>query len=73
MTDDDDAVKLAELGRGLPGIDLDATSAARIAQRARQDVGRGPSLVRLIEPAIASVFAVSYLAWAIAKVLEGLR
>lgn len=73
MTDDDDAVKLAELGRALPGIDLDATSAARIAQRARQDVGRGPSLVRLIEPAIASVFAVSYLAWAIAKVLEGLR
>jgi hypothetical protein len=72
MMYDDDAAKLAELGRELPGIDLDATSAARIARRARQDVGRGPSVMRFIEPAIASVFAVSYLAWAIAKVLEGL-
>jgi hypothetical protein len=73
MTHDDDAAKLAELGRELPGIDLDASSAARIARRARQDVGRGPSPVRFVEPAIASMFVASYLVWAIAKVLEGLR
>jgi len=73
MTQDDDAATLAELGRELPGIDLDASSAARIARRARQGVGRGPSLVRFVEPAIAGVFAASYLAWAIARVLEALR
>ena len=70
MTYDDDAEKLTELGRELGGIDLDAASAARIARRARQDVGRGPSLVRFIEPAIAAVLVTSYLVWAIAKVFE---
>ena len=70
MTYDDDAAKLTELGRELAGIDLDTASAARIAHRARQDVGRGPSLLRLIEPAIAAVLVTSYLVWAIAKVFE---
>ena len=73
MTHDDDAAKLAELGRALAGIDLDAESAARIARRARGDVGRGPSLVRFLEPAIAAVLVTSYLAWAITKVFEALR
>jgi len=70
MTYDDDAARLAELGSALPGIDLDAPSAARIVQRARQDVGRGPSLLRLVEPAVATVLVTSYLVWAIAKVFE---
>jgi hypothetical protein len=70
MTYDDDAAKLTELGRELGGIDLDAASAARIALRARQDVGRGPSLLRFVEPAIAAVLVTSYLVWAIAKVFE---
>jgi hypothetical protein len=73
MTYEDDAARLGELGRELPSVDLDAASAERIAHRARGNVGRGPSLVRFVEPAIATVFAVSYLAWAIAKVLEALR
>jgi hypothetical protein len=72
MTYEDDEAKLTELGRALPAIDLDATSAARIARRARLDVGRRPSLMRFVEPAIAAVFATSYLVWAIAKVLEAL-
>ena len=67
--DDDDAIKLAELARALPTIDLDPTTAARIAQRARHGAG----LTRLIEPAIAAGFAISYLAWAISKILEALR
>jgi len=70
MTYDDDAAKLTELGRELAGIDLDAASAARIAHRARRDVGRGPSLVRFIEPAIATALVTSYLVWAIARVFE---
>lgn len=70
MTYDDDAAKLTELGQGLAGIDLDAASAARIAHRARRDVGRGPSLARFIEPAIAAVLVTSYLVWAIARVFE---
>ena len=73
MTRDDDAAKLCELGRELPAIDLDATSAARIARRARQAVGRGPSRLRLVEPAIAAVLVTSYLVWAIAKVFEAFR
>jgi len=70
---DDDADKLSELAHRLPAIDLDATTAARIARSARQQVGRGPSLARLIEPALVAVFATTYLAWAIARVLEALR
>jgi hypothetical protein len=73
MIHDDDAAKLAELGKALPALDLDATSAARIAHSARQRVGRGPSLVRLAEPAIAAGLAISYLVWAIARALEALR
>lgn len=73
MTHDDDAAKLSELGRELPAIDLDAASGARIAGNARLSVGRRPSLVRLIEPAIAAVLVTSYLVWAIARVLEALR
>jgi len=61
MTYDDDAEKLTELGRELGGIDLDAASAARIGRRARQDVDRGSSLLRFIEPAIAAVLVTSYL------------
>ena len=70
---DDDATKLTQLGRELPAIDLDAASAARIARRARIGVGHRPSLVRLIEPAIAAALVASYLAWAIARVFEALR
>lgn len=73
MMNDDDATKLSELGRALPGLDLDAASAARIARRARQDVGRGLSWVRFIEPVIAAALVTSYLVWAIAKVLEAFR
>jgi hypothetical protein len=67
--DDDDAAKLAELARALPTIDLDPTTAARIARRARHGAG----LARLIEPALAAAFVTSYLAWAISKILEALR
>jgi hypothetical protein len=73
MTYQDDEAKLTELGRELGGIDLDAASAARIARRARQDVGRGPSLLRFLEPAITAVLVTSYLVWAIAKVFEAFR
>jgi len=73
MTYKDDAAKLTELGRELAGIDLDANSAARIALRARRNIGRGPSLLRFVEPAIAAVLAGSYLVWALARVFEALR
>jgi hypothetical protein len=73
MTYEDDAARLGELGRELAPIDLDAESAERIARRARGSFGRGRSPVRFVEPAIATAFAVSYLAWAIARVLEALR
>ena len=73
MMHDDDAARLGELARDLAPVDLDAASAERIARRARESVGRGPPLARVVEPAIAAAFAISYLAWAIARVLEALR
>ncbi|MBL0221047.1 MAG: hypothetical protein IPQ07_45170 [Myxococcales bacterium] len=70
MTTEDDVSRLAELSRELPAIDLDATSAERIARRARDDVGKGPSPRRFIEPAIATLLVGGYLVWAIIKVLQ---
>ena len=72
MTTDDDAAKLAEISRELPANDLDSISAERIAMRARQDVGRGPSPRRFLEPAIATVLVGSYLVWAVLKIVEAL-
>ena len=72
MTIDDDVASLAELSRELPAIDVDTSSAERIARRARQDVGRGPSWRRWIEPAIAASITGSYLVWAVLKILEAL-
>ena len=73
MSYEDDAARLGELGQRLAPIDVDTESAERIARRARNSVGRGPSLTRFVEPALATAFAVSYLAWAIVRVLEALR
>jgi len=72
MTMEDDVAKLAELSRELPTIDVDSTSAARIAMRARQDVGRGPSPRRFIEPALATLVVGSYAVWALIKIAEAL-
>jgi hypothetical protein len=69
MTDDDDAAKLAELAGGLPTLDLDAMTAARIADRARLGAG----LARRVEPVLAAGFALGYLAWAISKIVEALH
>ena len=70
MTTEDDVSRLTEISRELPAIDLDATSAERIARRARDDVGKGPSPRRLIEPAIATLLVGAYLVWAVIKVLQ---
>ena len=72
MTDQDDAAKLTEISRELPALDLDTTTAERIALRARADVGRGPSPLRFVEPALAAVLAAGYLIWAVLKALEAL-
>jgi hypothetical protein len=66
----DDTTKLAELSRNLGAIDVDATSADRIAHRARADLGRGPSRLRFGEPVLVAIFTLSLLAWALIKVLE---
>ena len=71
MSDDDkDVLGLAELSRELPPIDLDAQSAERIARRAGDSVGKGPSPRRFLEPALVAVIVSVYLIWALMKVLE---
>jgi hypothetical protein len=72
MSSDDDVTRLAELSRELPAIDMDATSAARIAMRARQEVGRGPSPRRFVEPALTAIVTGGYLVWAVLKIVEAL-
>lgn len=75
MSDDAnlDAQRLAELGKELPSIDLDPASAQRIAQRARMSVGRGPSPVRLVEPLLIAILALSIVVWTAIMLYELIR
>lgn len=73
MTTEDDVQRLGELSRELPAIELDTTTAERIARRARDDVGKGPSPRRFVEPAVVSLIVLGYLVWVIVKILEALR
>ena len=52
---DDDAMKLADLARGLPHTDLDPAAAERIVAVARRDVGHGPPKRRVIEAAVVAM------------------
>jgi hypothetical protein len=70
---DQDEKQLIEISQQLTAIDLDDASSHRIAQRARLDIGRGPSPRRWIEPILVAVFAASFLLWALYKVLEVYR
>jgi hypothetical protein len=65
-----DENQLHEISRELPAIDLDATTAERIARRARHDLGKGPPRRRLILPIIAALVALGYAAWGILKLIE---
>lgn len=73
MTTEEDVKDLGELGRDLAPVDLDSTTAERIARRARDDVGKRPSPRRLVEPALATLIVLGYIAWVIVKVLEALK
>lgn len=73
MTTEDDIVQLAELGKDLPALDLDAGAAERISRRARDDLGKGRPLREIWEPVLAGLIAVAYLVWVILKLLELLR
>ncbi|MBS1119107.1 MAG: hypothetical protein H6Q90_1335 [Deltaproteobacteria bacterium] len=70
MTIDDDAEAFAALSKELPAIDVDSTTAEMIARRARQDLGKGPSLRRWILPITAGVATASYAVWTIMKLIE---
>ena len=74
MTDrpekDDDAMKLADLARGLPRTDLDPAAAERIVAVARRDVGHGPPKRRVIEAAVVAMLVLATLAWVSLKIYE---
>ena len=74
MTDrpekDDDAMKLADLARGLPRTDLDPVVAERIVAVARRDVGHGPPKRRVIEAAVVAMLVIATLAWVAVKIYE---
>jgi hypothetical protein len=74
MTDnhekDDDAMKLADLARGLPSSDVDPAAAERIAALARRDVGHGPPKRRTIEAILVAVFVLATLGWVGVKICE---
>jgi hypothetical protein len=69
----DDADKLVEISRELPPLDLDTTTAEQIARRARADLGKRPSRMRLALPIVAMVVTGLYAVWLVAKLLELLR
>ena len=66
----DDAQELADLAKDLPVIDLDTTSAERMALRVRQDLGKGRPAGRLVLPIVAAIVVVVYLSWMIFKIVE---
>ena len=70
---DDDAQKLAEISQTLRAIDVDAARAEQIAFRARDRLGHGPSIFRFGEPILVVVFTMSFLVWALMKVLDVFR
>jgi len=74
MTDkpekDDDAMKLADLARGLPHTDLDAASAERIAAIARRDVGLGRPKRAILEAVLVAILVLATLGWLALKICE---
>ena len=71
MSDDFD--DLADLSRTLPAPDLDATTARRIALRAREDLGKGAPKRRWILPFAVGVPATAYGIYTLLRVLDLLR
>jgi hypothetical protein len=69
----DDAEQLSALARQLAMPDLDADRASRIAWSARQDVGRGLSPWRFVEPVVAAALVTSYFIWALLRVYAAWR
>lgn len=67
---DNDAKQLADLGRELPPIDVDDVSAQRIAALTRQNVGRGPSPMRFVEPVAVALLVTSLVVWLVIKLVE---
>ena len=61
----DDAQELAELAKDLPAIDLDTTSATRMAHRVREDLGKGAPPRRLVLPIAAAITVIAYLVWTV--------
>lgn len=70
MTEPGDAEDLAQLARGLATPELDSTQAARIAEVARRDVGRGPPRRRRIEVLLVGTVITATLGWAVLKLVE---
>jgi hypothetical protein len=64
--------ELPEL-RDLPPIDVDRDVAERIAARARGEIGRGESPLRLVEPVLVALLSSSFLVWAALKIAEVFR
>ena len=73
MTDDsddnDDELRLRDVSRELPALDVDPAAADRIARTAR----RGRPIRRMIEVVLVALVATGLFAWAVYKVLEALR
>ncbi len=73
MTNLSDEQAMAKLARGLATPELDSTSAARIAEVARRDVGQGPPKRRLFEAIVVVGLVSATLVWAVFEVVEMLR
>ncbi len=69
---DEDEKKVAEISQQLTALDVDSTSAQRIALAARNDLGRRRPR-KWIEAIAVAVFTGGFLVWAVIKVLAAYR
>jgi hypothetical protein len=68
----DDTTKLKDLVKDLPAVDVDTSSAERIAARVRRDVGHPPPKSRLILPILVGLLVVITIVWALLRAFEAL-
>ncbi|HET9624159.1 MAG TPA: hypothetical protein VFP84_22455 [Kofleriaceae bacterium] len=68
----DETTELQDLVKDLPAVDVDPSSAARIAERARRDVGQRPPRARLVLPILVGLLVAITIVWALYKAFEAL-
>jgi hypothetical protein len=68
-SNNDDELRLRDVSRDLPTLDIEPATAERIARAARG----GRPMYRVVEVVLVVLLAVGVLGWAVVKLLEAFR